>query len=717
MFFNDPEFAVEPHDIAPIKEFLLEALARKDRGDSGNYDVIVEQLEKRNDEEVLWKLLVGLCSCVSQLTNRTVKYQQLIQAIFGYNWTCNQKITSAYLNLLGYLVSSNATFLIPCFQFIVKSFGDLSMIRQSAQSLNGLDDNKSISSLLDNPIDIETEQKFERIHRTLFGIIQLAPTGQAELFPMLAQFFPHKRFSVDRLSGYVQHLLRICEYLPVLQPKILDLIVLKCLEVDVEIVIEDSGEVKIQEEYDGENADEMFLLDEEPDNGKNGSKYLNGSSQRSQNEHAGQRIPAEVAELADKLDALLVLFLQYIDKCVGTGEASERLFHQLLYTFEERVLVTHRSKFVQFVLFYFAGRSDRFSRALAGRLLRCFLDNASTPLKQQSAVLYLGSFLSRATFLPMSVISETIAELLHWCSHYLTQVKGDSELSSSLKPSDSLRSPQDSDKGSYIKALLSNPLAASSSSASTGSTTSSASSNSDKQITSSPPSSSSKLESPQALRSIPLLRRRTDATCHETFYYCMQAVLYVYCFHGTDLVAFDSTNGTTKYSRITMQHLERCIVSSLDPLRFCLASVRTEFLRLALHTGMLSAVCVGGISKDLLPSGDGNASASNNDGTAGSRAPIKIVIGQPGRRTVARSLSAGANPLDTFFPFDPCLLRYIHFLALDISTFCIADALISLTFPFTYYPTLMPMQTLASADRVVISHLGWCTGARYWPVR
>ena len=51
------------------------------------------------------------------------------------------------------------------------------------------------------------------------------------------------------------------EYLPVLQYKILELIITKSLEIDVEILIEDNGEVKFQKT---ENA-EANLLEEDND--------------------------------------------------------------------------------------------------------------------------------------------------------------------------------------------------------------------------------------------------------------------------------------------------------------------------------------------------------------------------------------------------------------------------------------------------------------------
>jgi hypothetical protein len=43
-------------EAAAIRQFLSAAFARKLRGDPGNYNVVIEQLEKRNDEEMLWKV-------------------------------------------------------------------------------------------------------------------------------------------------------------------------------------------------------------------------------------------------------------------------------------------------------------------------------------------------------------------------------------------------------------------------------------------------------------------------------------------------------------------------------------------------------------------------------------------------------------------------------------------------------------------------------------
>jgi len=686
-----PECQLEASQLDPVKAYLANAFGRKLKGDAMHYDVIVEQLNTRSDEDMLWKILIGLCSCSSQLTSQSETFRDLIKSVLSYNWSSSPRISAAYLNLLVSLVSSNATFLIPCLDFLVKSFSidnaessSSSSSSSSAQaSTSAQDDNRSISSLPGSAS--ERDKRYQQIHFTLGAIIRLAPTGQTELFPMLAKRFPHKRFSLARLAGYVQHLLRICSYLPVLQPKILDLIVLKCLEIDVEIVIEDTGEVRVQEEVGGQR-DEMFLLDEDPDMGRRDRKYINqngsgsGAAQCS-SELTHQRIPPEVAELADKLDAMLALLLQYIEDSRGSVDAEERLFHQLLNTFEERVLVTHRSKFVQFILFHFSGRSERFACALAGRLLRCFEDHTSSPLKQQSAVLYQGSFLARAKYLPQAVVSETLSALLHWCSNYVASVRGDSSVSLGMASALAAMpaSMQDGGGRSYIGALLSKPLS-SPTSGSTGSTTSSASGQSET-VAGSPQPEHGVAIAAAALpedRSSPVQhwsppqRRRADVTAHETFYYAVQAVLYIYCFHGVELSTAHqraagsfsrsssaSSSSSSSYifrrGKTSLLQLERCLSCSLDPMRFCLTSVRSEFLRLALHSGLLSQACISSISPDLLP-GAAEAVTGATSMVPGRPVPIRAPGGAM-RRLAPRSLTEGSNPLDTFFPFDPCLLR------------------------------------------------------------
>ena len=256
------------------------------------------------------------------------------------------------------------------------------------------------------------------------------------LLSVLRQHFPHKRFSQKILTEYVTHLLKICSYFPIIQNKILDLIIEKCLEIDVEIVIEDSGEIKISEEFHGEIGDDMFAIDEN-NNTTNNSNYNDNNNQLSNRIYTegSQFIPTEVVELADKLDAMLCLLIEFVEDEIQENETNitnnnsnsistntfynnnenrnnkinkinniDKLSDQLMVLFEDRILMTHRSKFVQFLLFYFASKVVNFSENFASRMVRIFIDERVTQIKRQSAILYLASYTVRANFLKISVV-------------------------------------------------------------------------------------------------------------------------------------------------------------------------------------------------------------------------------------------------------------------------------------------------------------------------
>lgn len=242
--------------------------------------------------------------------------------------------------------------------------------------------------------------------------------------PVLVDSFPHKRFDLSLQRSYVTQLLHMCEYMPALQSAVLDLIISKCLEIDVEIQIEESGDTCIQTEFEDPEEREvaMFQLDDEDGGGSGGNRLVSPgmtapSSLARQFSDVSQRIPDAVVDMADKLDVMLSLTVDWINQKIescgvadlGSGAVDlagnvNRLFVQLLSVFEDRILVTHRSKFVQFLLFFVSARVPRFGCAFADRLSRIYSDVSSTLVKRQSAVIYLASFVSRSTVLDMAVV-------------------------------------------------------------------------------------------------------------------------------------------------------------------------------------------------------------------------------------------------------------------------------------------------------------------------
>jgi RNA polymerase I-specific transcription initiation factor RRN3 len=238
---------------------------------------------------------------------------------------------------------------------------------------------------MENPVEEANRKAAEGtarrgfLHRTISNVIQLAPTALFELFPVLADFFPHKRHPLSVQTEYVSQILQLCEAFPSLQQKVIDLILSRSLEMDVDIVIEESGEARINhEEEDEEEESGLFQLDD------NGGGIPTPSRSRVASGQGGMQLgqlkireDAIVVETADKLDAVLVLVLEYIRRCArkwgicGSEEGQtadggrrvrgrtednnalwKKLFFQLVDAFEVRVMTTYKSKFVQFVLFH-----------------------------------------------------------------------------------------------------------------------------------------------------------------------------------------------------------------------------------------------------------------------------------------------------------------------------------------------------------------------------
>jgi RNA polymerase I specific transcription initiation factor RRN3 len=120
---------------------------------------------------------------------------------------------------------------------------------------------------------------------------------------------------------------------------------------------------------------------------------------------------------------------------------------------------------------------------------------------------------------------------------------------------------------------------------------------------------------------------------HETFFSCVQAACYIVCFYGVEVA------NSQRNVRTTQKKWQKVLTCTLQPLRFCLQSVRVEFLRLAQQVGMLEESSWSALPSDVLQNVQADPNRKNNGNV---------------------NMGAGFNPLDSFFPYDPCLLRMLH---------------------------------------------------------
>lgn len=127
----------------------------------------------------------------------------------------------------------------------------------------------------------------------------------------------------------------------------------------------------------------------------------------------------------------------------------------------------------------------------------------------------------------------------------------------------------------------------------------------------------------------------SEMAFHETFFIAVQASCYILCFHGTEMAA------TQRLTQSLKSDWERVLKSPLEPLKFSLHSVRFEFCKLAKHAGIDTVV-----DSDSYRSHDSHRDTNEHVGSSETSSRM--------------NLYSRSNPLDSFFPFDPCILRMLR---------------------------------------------------------
>ena len=157
--------------------------------------------------------------------------------------------------------------------------------------------------------DCPTE-RITRVHAALYTLVRICPKAQSEIFPAMASNFPFKLLPCNIHLWYVHQCLAVVKYVPQLQKDVLELFIDRCLEIDVEIKIEDSGDVKIDESKEEKEADatvdesDIFGIDLDPsDETKQAKKNVEPDPMT-----AGEK---SVDEMADKV-SIYYIFGRFI---------------------------------------------------------------------------------------------------------------------------------------------------------------------------------------------------------------------------------------------------------------------------------------------------------------------------------------------------------------------------------------------------------------------
>jgi hypothetical protein len=85
-----------------------------------------------------------------------------------------------------------------------------------------------------------------RVHATIYNILRLVPNATSQLFPIIAKYFPYKTRPKELISAYVEQILAVLHYAPSLFANIYELCIRHALQIDVEIRIQDDGNVLLE---------------------------------------------------------------------------------------------------------------------------------------------------------------------------------------------------------------------------------------------------------------------------------------------------------------------------------------------------------------------------------------------------------------------------------------------------------------------------------------
>ncbi|GMF18076.1 unnamed protein product [Phytophthora lilii] len=442
-------------------------------------------------------------------------------------------------------------------------------------------------------LDERIQERFEAAHKTLERVLILVPTAANVLFPILCEHFPHKRMDAPTQVAYLRNVLRVTGYVSGLRERVLGLVIDQLVAIDVEIKLDESEE-------------DVFTMDDFLDD----DMLPPDDASR------------QVDEMADKLDQMMLVMFEHIEQSAASSPATPAtpdaatptettseekdvdvrqaalIFKYLLKVFEHSILNTHRSKYPQFLLFYVCRMDPQFQDVFISQLLATSLDPHTPPTTRQSCGAYLASFLARAKYISVAYLQKALYHLLKW-----------------------LHDQMDIYDAAHQE-LLEEQEARDGESA--------------------------------AEREERLLEESEKAEVNgergfqESIYISsLQTVCYMVCFRGLEIATSDDGAG---YEFLRSLGWERLLVTSAGycPLAYCQQTVSTEFLNLVEAFDLVSEECLERVDQAI-----GTVSASSHKSAKSMERSKKPTAGS----APASTLLGQRQPLETFFPFDPYLLR------------------------------------------------------------
>uniref|UniRef100_H2ZK44 RNA polymerase I-specific transcription initiation factor RRN3 n=1 Tax=Ciona savignyi TaxID=51511 RepID=H2ZK44_CIOSA len=367
---------------------ISDALENLKQGDSGNYDLVLQQLQ---DPNVKSSQIMDWFTEVTSLSHLLDKDQnKIVNALLKVRWMEREaEVVSSFRIFVVSLVSTNSIHIRKVFKSLAGNF--------IPELYNGFPSNPK-----------ETPINFSFARPKNIIVIQRTTGSSDIMMDVFSQSFPFICKPDDSLIWYIRNLLFVTSYRPDLRPAILKLIVKNLIDLDAvtyrhEIELTESQEDHAEEEIT------LFKMDEE--------MHENESD-------TGMKHP-----LANKLDwAMKTLFEYFNQVCYSEGELqlqeTRKLFREIISIFDITIMPVHQLIHVQFLVFYMCSMKQSFVESFIEHCWKKVVNLNMPTNVRQTYVCYMASLLARASYIPLSTVTACIDLLVGWAHSYLREVTG-----------------------------------------------------------------------------------------------------------------------------------------------------------------------------------------------------------------------------------------------------------------------------------------------------
>ncbi|KAG0702449.1 RNA polymerase I-specific transcription initiation factor RRN3 [Suillus ampliporus] len=434
--------------------YVNKALLEKLNGHSKDFDDLVDQFSPNKSTLAptvpSMQLRIWLSALSHVLSRLERRHAPLVEAIVRLPWPAmDAAFVKSYVVFIGMLISAHPEYLSLVLNRIAMGF--------TYQS--GL---LAVSSNLEGSTPLTRRVVYDRQHALLEHIFNLVPTLPSSLAPLLVRNFPHKRQPQAAHVAYIRNLLRVTQYCGELSERVLGLIVDRALMVDVEI------QVELEELEDAEPTDgELFEFDpfdtivgqecDASDDEEDLDDDLSDISSDASSDGGAKDVLTDTKHIRDmvsKLDAILRLVFDHFNKLHSSiptvllhpssslypSTTHDRephtllttQFHTLLAIFDRSILRTFKSRYTQFLLFWYASLDPEFSDLFLGLLVdkALFASASANGVERVAASSYIGSFVSRAQFIDREGALRAIKVLCAFLEAHLDAVEAGNAASS-----------------------------------------------------------------------------------------------------------------------------------------------------------------------------------------------------------------------------------------------------------------------------------------------